>query len=672
MGRSDGIGWGTGESIGSDIWDILTPDSPTLLNEPEARHRWADVNERRPGGLTIWRASPQTPPAERNWSAHAFSRDIFINLDLHNNDQGEYPTDILLLNELNLCLVADQRVTARRPIAGTMRRYDGDVITIKTASGKQVTATPNHPILTRHGWLAAGDIHKGSEVLEYAAGDPVLRGRQCTDDVDVPTPISEVFRSLNNRGGVMSRRPGVREDFHGDGRDGYVDVVRANSLLGDTLSKAGQEVNLMVPVAGTMADSFPSEGASLQFSQSDLSAARTLPHLFHASADGRRVIIPNAGGVSTGAGWPSTTLELDDQIRRIGAGESIGAPSPGIAFVQVSDVVVSRYEGHVYNLTTEDHVIVADGIITHNCYERGDNEDDTDPSMWAARYAHLAEFQAQLLTACKERAADRGFTPRWWYPGWAPGHGEYDHADTWGPVAALHDGVILHSYTTAEQITADCLWYADRFPNHPLVVGEWNCSGLGGDWRSASKGQRGAILAKRLDEEERIRSRLQSLCKALPNLSACYFIYSWVEDDSHEHDIKGNSARLALWQPGAILTTDDWEPSKPIKPPVTPPGGTVGDNEMTAAQMGSQVLTVDQLHAKRWALMAAPPLPVAPTFNPDLGFEGFWRRRENAFLGSPITVNEDTATMPDGSTRPARVFVNAVLTWGPNGAEVLE
>ncbi len=210
MTRDSGIGWGTGEDISSDIWDILSSDSPTILNEPEARHHWADVNERRPGGLTIWRASPQASPAERNWDAHAFSRDIFINLDLHNDDQGEYPTDILLLNELNL----------------------------------------------------------------------------------------------------------------------------------------------------------------------------------------------------------ST--------------------------------------------------------------ERGDKEDDTDPSMWAARYAHLAQFQAQLLTACKERAADRGFTPNWWYPGWAPGHGEYDHAGTWGPVAALHDGICFHAYGSAEVITEAVLWYSGRFPNHPICLSEWN------------------------------------------------------------------------------------------------------------------------------------------------------------------------------------------------------
>ncbi len=180
-------------------------------------------------------------------------------------------------------------------------------------------------------------------------------------------------------------------------------------------------------------------------------------------------------------------------------------------------------------------------------------------------------------------------------------------------------------------------------------------------------------LEDRLIEEARIRSRLRSLCKALPNLSCCYFVYIWQEDSKHKtYDIKGNSARLAIWQPDAILPADDWEPAKPIKPPVPTPGGTVGDNEMRAAQMGGQILTPEQLHAKRWALMAAPPLPVAPGFNPDAGFEKAFRQTVNAWWGSPLSVNEDTATMPDGSTRPARVFVNTVLTWGPNGAEVLE
>ena len=98
----------------------------------------------------------------------------------------------------------------------------------------------------------------------------------------------------------------------------------------------------------------------------------------------------------------------------------------------------------------------------------------------------------------------------------------------------------------------------------------------------------------------------------------------------------------------------------------------MGDNEMQAAQMGGQTLTSEQLHAKRWAIHAMPPLPQAPVFNPDAGFCKAFRLQANAWLGSPITTNEDTVTFPDGTTAPSRVMTNAVVFWAPDGLKVLE
>jgi lysozyme len=298
MGRADGIHWGTGEGFDSDIWEILTSESPTILNEPEAAWHYAEVAARRPNGLTVWRSSPEQRPADRGWDAHVFSRDVFRNIDAHHDRTGAYPTDILLLNELN---------------------------------------------------------------LDYERGD-------------------------------------------------------------------------------------------------------------------------------------------------------------------------SKNDGGAY---------------------------DTNPANWPGLYRKLATFLAQLRDECVERANDRGFYPRWWYPGWAPGHGETSDeiAALWSPGAADFGGVVLHAYTTADEIERAVRWYAERFPNHPLLVGEWNSINFGGD---------------RLGEEMAMRIRLRQLCAEIPRLSACYFIYCWEQDSAKKtFDIKGNDQRLSLWD-GRVAIPDVEPPAPPVPEPPPP------------------------------------------------------------------------------------------------------
>lgn len=112
------------------------------------------------------------------------------------------------------------------------------------------------------------------------------------------------------------------------------------------------------------------------------------------------------------------------------------------------------------------------------------------------------------------------------------------------------------------------------------------------------------------------------------------------------------------------------DPVKPIEPPDT--GGTMPTDPLTEAVRGGQKLTADQLHAKRWAAHALPKLPEAPAFNASFGFETAWRRPENLWWGSPLTIDEDQLLVEGGDPLPARVFTNAVVVWRPgSGTEVL-
>ena len=291
--RAAGIHWRTGPAPdgkdGADdpIFDVLDPTSPTLLNEPEAQWHWKAVAEKR-SGLTVWRSSPERRPADDDWDPHVFSRAVFKNLDAHHDRTGVYPTDVLLLNELN---------------------------------------------------------------LDYERGED------------------------HNDGGAF----------------------------------------------------------------------------------------------------------------------------------------------------------------------------DTNPANWPDLYARIATFLDGLLDNCKERAADRdNCDPRWWFQGWAPGHGHRDFLDVWGPVAKRYDGICLHAYDGVDPITDEVLWYNRQFPDHPLLLGEWNTANMD--------------PGVRLAEDARIRSRLGLLCDAIERLQCCYFIWRWETDQENKYAIEGVDARLRIWDGRLALPADTWTP----------------------------------------------------------------------------------------------------------------
>lgn len=271
-----------------------------------------------------------------------------------------------------ICLVPDQRVTARAPTAGSMRHYEGEVVTIQTAEGDQLTVTPNHPILTRQGWLPAGEVNEGTEVVKYTGGDGVL-GCTSPDDVDVPTPISEVFRALNQVLPHRSRR-GLREDFHGDGFDSNINVVGADCQLWRPLSQHGQRFVLPSALVADTSRSRLSDAATF-FGRSTAGAtAIDLNGRFGNRHDSSSLFGPLlsperlrlAGGSQRPSSPPKERLDTGGiPVETFG---DLHRRFPGqVATVGVIHVNRRSYAGHVYNLTTADHLILADRIITHNC-----------------------------------------------------------------------------------------------------------------------------------------------------------------------------------------------------------------------------------------------------------------------------------------------------------------
>lgn len=110
-------------------------------------------------------------------------------------------------------------------------RFKGEVITVETRNGHKFTCTPNHPILTSMGWVAAGLLQSGDDVISTSRGD--WMGLRYFDVDHRPSVFQEIYDAAAK---VMSSVRVIRAyvNFYGDIPDSNVDVIDVNSkLLGD-------------------------------------------------------------------------------------------------------------------------------------------------------------------------------------------------------------------------------------------------------------------------------------------------------------------------------------------------------------------------------------------------------------------------------------------------------
>lgn len=117
--------------------------------------------------------------------------------------------------------------------AATKSFYDGPCVEVGLADGSVFSVTENHPVLTSSGWVAAGLLHKGGDVICCRTDKSIPAGINPYHD-DRPTLIEYVFESLRKSASVTaSSVPTSAEDFHGDARfiDSNIEIVRADGFL---------------------------------------------------------------------------------------------------------------------------------------------------------------------------------------------------------------------------------------------------------------------------------------------------------------------------------------------------------------------------------------------------------------------------------------------------------
>jgi len=317
------------------------------------------------------------------------------------------------------CVIGETQVLAPNLLTGFARKFEGEVVVLRTAADHLLTCTSQHPILTSRGWVAAGELREGDQVVSCLDAQGIAR-RLDPDHNHVPTRIEHLFGALLKSSGVTaSIVPGSAKDFHGDGLEGEVCIVDVNGFLhsgrdsqvnqqplqsalvsrnecaGVCLTGQGT-VDKFTVGAATAADSSLGGGgvcepllrgaaaggeglgrAPIQyleaapverFAQAGVADADFCGQRHDALAGKvavmERVVV--SGATHGKAALVESGLQLAtgqaDFLSEIGEGLT-GL----VTLVELVEVKRKFFAGHVYNLETAQGWFVADGIITHNC-----------------------------------------------------------------------------------------------------------------------------------------------------------------------------------------------------------------------------------------------------------------------------------------------------------------
>lgn len=277
------------------------------------------------------------------------------------------------LGEIANCFPGDTPITSLGRVRKVFRRwYEGPLVTIETKAGHVLTGTPNHPVLTPNGWVALGALNGGDDLLCHRVEDR----RLATEDEPQrqPLTIAEAF-ALAMQAGARGEASGRREDFHGDGRDGEIDIVSLESELacGDDPPNLQGGHQLALPKADVRLNGLLCDRALHDIIVAAHHASDGLVSAGRAGASTIRAHLGHTDPIGLAApariNPNSDQSALDDAaINVVEASQSEHAFPAQIVFAdQVASVRVEDSRGHVFNLETETNAFVAGFVVVSNC-----------------------------------------------------------------------------------------------------------------------------------------------------------------------------------------------------------------------------------------------------------------------------------------------------------------
>jgi len=249
------------------------------------------------------------------------------------------------------------------------------VFCIKCGSGKSLTVTPNHMLLTTRGIVTAKNMKKGDNIL--CCSDAKGMGFDSPDVNGSPSLIDDVFVTLLKSSSMSSlEMPVSAEHLHGDGRfcDGNINIVTPDGFLGHCLDPHVRQKIPQNDFVVRNPELLPFSGDS---SLADILISAGLATNRLVSGNGS--IFPDARRSSSHSERQAFTLSpnaysssdesfSDDGGRYSQFLSDVVIPESGMVSTDnIVDIEVSDYSGHIYDLLTKSTLYYANGYLSSNC-----------------------------------------------------------------------------------------------------------------------------------------------------------------------------------------------------------------------------------------------------------------------------------------------------------------
>ena len=274
------------------------------------------------------------------------------------------------------CFLPGTKVSAVDVSVQYKRRFVGKIAVIGIGGDDDLTVTPNHPILTDAGWVAAGKLKVGDKLVKCI--DPgTLSTIIDPQHNHVVSLIEDVASALLMSGPVLrATMPSSAVDFHGDGvANSEVSVVWANRTLPDDIAVANEfehdsqfgERHFASPGNLLNTNGFVTETIERGFAT---------PNGFMSGASDRDSAFGAGVGHSELHGFAAIPCRESHDLPSLSERGAMASDSPSyintalaghVTFVEVEHVGLREYDGHVFNLQTSDGWYLANGIVAHNC-----------------------------------------------------------------------------------------------------------------------------------------------------------------------------------------------------------------------------------------------------------------------------------------------------------------
>ncbi len=259
--------------------------------------------------------------------------------------------------------------------ACTRARYEGRFWEIITATGRRLTATPNHPILTPSGFIPIGEIEVGQQVLSApievnSASAVNVAGHNVNHK---PIQIQDMFESFTSgpsRSRMVELRRVTVNDFYGDALNFIGEIETALPFISDQCGVGfdlGEKIDsvqdqksfdedFILTIGTGHTGSGPSRFVGRHGPSSDLFGSSVLP----ASS--------LAFGVAADLDLPFVETAYEHRSREIVLVTQLQERNPGLVFLD--DVVeIGDFNAfhNVYCPQTVTGLVVANGIIAKQC-----------------------------------------------------------------------------------------------------------------------------------------------------------------------------------------------------------------------------------------------------------------------------------------------------------------